>query len=112
VIAAQEILVDGFCGGGAADVDSFAAGYSEVPRLRARDYAVTVAPFSEARAFIVEHHYARGASNTASVCHGLYRGGATRGRGALAPADSRLRRVRSWPVMANVPLALEARCAS
>lgn len=46
-------------------------------RLRKEDYEVRDADFSEARAFIAEHHYARGGSNTCVYCHGLFAKGGT-----------------------------------
>ena len=45
---------------------------SESPRLRASDWEVKSAPLAVARELVEQHHYARGASNTAVYVHGLY----------------------------------------
>lgn len=42
-------------------------------RLRRGDYVVMDCPLRLARRLVTEHHYARGASNTAVFCHGLFR---------------------------------------
>jgi hypothetical protein len=42
-------------------------------RLRKKDWLVCKTTIPEARALIVQHHYAAGASNTATALHGLYR---------------------------------------
>jgi hypothetical protein len=44
-------------------------------RLHKGDWLIEAVPIAKARAFIAEHHYARGASNTATHLHGLYRKG-------------------------------------
>lgn len=41
-------------------------------RLRKADFCVDDAPLAAVRAFVAEHHYARGGSNTATFAHGLY----------------------------------------
>lgn len=40
--------------------------------LSASEFEVRDAPFAEARALVVEHHYSRGGSNTGVYVHGLY----------------------------------------
>jgi hypothetical protein len=42
-------------------------------RLRKADWIIADASLEKARALVVAHHYARGASNTAVAIHGLYR---------------------------------------
>lgn len=42
-------------------------------RLRKEDWYAADVPLAAAQAFIAEHHYARGGSNTRVYCHGLYR---------------------------------------
>lgn len=43
--------------------------------LSAKDYEVRTIPLREGRAFIIEHHYSKGCSNTAVYVHGLFRKG-------------------------------------
>lgn len=43
--------------------------------LRSVDYEVRAIPTAEGRAFIVQHHYSKGCSNTAVYMHGLFRKG-------------------------------------
>lgn len=43
--------------------------------LHACDYEVRPVPLREGRAFIIEHHYSKGCSNTAVYVHGLFRKG-------------------------------------
>ncbi len=40
--------------------------------LRKEEYEVRTVPLADARALIIEHHYARGAANTAVFRHGLF----------------------------------------
>ncbi len=49
------------------------------------DYEIRKCPFAEARAFIVEHHYAKGAANTATECFGLFKGGVLVGAALWMP---------------------------
>lgn len=42
------------------------------PVFRALDYEVVPVSHAKGKAFIERHHYARGCSNTAVYCHGLY----------------------------------------
>ena len=44
-------------------------------RLRANDYEVRPISYKDALALVVEYHYAKGASNTATALHALYRKG-------------------------------------
>lgn len=49
--------------------------YNETPygdRMRADQWFVRAVPAAEARPFVVEHHYAKGASNTAVYTFGLF----------------------------------------
>jgi hypothetical protein len=43
--------------------------------LSAKDYEVRPVPLRNGRAFIIEHHYSKGCSNTAVYVHGLFRKG-------------------------------------
>jgi len=51
-------------------------GYED--RLRKAEWEVRSVGFSEGRAFITEHHYAKGGANTCVFMHGLYRRGSDR----------------------------------
>jgi hypothetical protein len=51
-----------------------ASGHPEA-RLRRADYEVRPVAIDVARRLVVAHHYARGASNTATYLHGLFRAG-------------------------------------
>lgn len=48
---------------------------SEAGKLRKAGWTVRPVEISIARRMVIGHHYARGASNTATYLHGLFRGG-------------------------------------
>jgi len=58
---------------------------AKVEPLRARDFSVSPVAFRIARAFIVDHHYARGAANTACESHGLFQSGVLVGAALWMP---------------------------
>jgi hypothetical protein len=52
---------------------------------RAADYRVERVPHADARAFIAEHHYARGCANTSTDAFGLFRAGVLVGAAVWMP---------------------------
>jgi len=65
ITAAGQVLASGHC--------SVSSGYDD--RLRKEDWEVRPVAIDVARALVMEHHYAKGASNTATHLHGLFRKG-------------------------------------